>query len=363
MERRGWLALFLAALVGAVVGTGITLAVGRRWLAPAPVAPPSAPPIAVAPPVAPGAEEPVVSIVKRIRPAVVSITSITPGRETFFGVMPPQEGQGSGVIVTPEGRILTNSHVVAGSAEIRVRLSSGRELPGRLVGLDRQTDMAVVQVNATGLPTAPLGDSTALQVGESVIAIGNPLGFQSTVTTGVVSALNRTLQPEPDILLEDLIQTDAAINPGNSGGPLVNARGEVVGINTLIIATAQGLGFSIPVNTAQRVAAELVERGQVARGWLGVGTVPVTPELAAHLGLSVERGIVITGVLPGSPAERAGLQPGDVLLQADEQPLEGPDALRAFVQKRRPGERVALELMRDSRRETITVTLGQTPRQ
>jgi len=356
MQHRSLVALFLAALLGAAVGTGVTLGL-MRTATPAQIpAPPVQPPLQPA-----GTADPVVSIVKRIAPAVVSIQTLTPGQQTFFGVTPPREGQGSGVIVTPEGRILTNSHVVAGSAQIRVRLSNGETLPGKLIGQDRRSDIAVVQVQGRNLPTAPLGDSSALQVGEAVVAIGNPMGFQSTVTTGVVSALNRTLAPEPGTLLEDMIQTDAAINPGNSGGPLVNSRGEVVGINTLIISTAQGLGFAIPINGAQRVAEQLVERGRVARAWLGVATVPLPEEMAAAVGLPAGTGAYVAEVLPGSPAARAGIQRGDIMVRAGGQPIRGADALREVIQSQQVGARITVEVLREGESIEIPVRLGEAP--
>ncbi len=362
MAERSPLAIFVAALLGAVVGTGLTLTFGRSWLvrdtAPPPVvnAPPPATPVAGS-----AAADPVVDIVQRLGPAVVSLTTVVPGRETFFGVTPPSEGQGSGVIVSPDGRILTNSHVVAGSAEIRVRLANGRTLPGRLIGRDPANDIAVVQVRGENLPAAPLGDSTALRVGEPVIAIGNPLGFQSTVTTGVVSALNRTIRPQPGVVLENMIQTDAAINPGNSGGPLVNSRGQVVGINTLIIEAAQGLGFAIPVNTAQQVAERLVEHGSTTRAFLGVGAVQVPEHAAAQVGLQPGVGVFVTEVVPGSAADRGGLQPGDILLRVDQTTIRNPEQLRLVVQRHKVGDRVTLLLQRQGEQGEVTVVLGEAP--
>ena len=360
MERHAWTTLFLAALLGAAVGTGLTLALGQRRPAAAP-AQPAPLPQAPASPAAGGAVYPVVAIVRQIGPSVVSITSITPGRETFFGVEPPSEGQGSGVVYSRDGLILTNSHVVAGSAQITVRLSNGKSLPGQLVGLDRSNDIAVVRARAQNLPAPPLGNASALQVGEPVITIGNPLGFQSTVTEGVVSALHRTLRPAPDTVLEDMIQTDAAINRGNSGGPLVNMRGEVVGINTLIVSSAQGLGFAIPINTARRVAQGLVEHGTVAQAWLGVGTAPVTPDVAAELNLSVDKGLVVAQVVPGGPAHQAGIRPGDVILAMDDKPVNDPDVLRERIVSLRVGDRVTLDIIREGARRQVQVQLGEKP--
>ena len=216
-------------------------------------------------------------------------------------------------------------------------------------------------MRAEKLPAAPFGDSAALRVGEPVIAIGNPLGLQSTVTTGVVSALHRSLRPEPGIFLEDMIQTDAAINPGNSGGPLVNERGQVVGINTVIIAEAQGLGFAIPINTVRRLADELVAKGRVAHPWMGVGTGVVTGQIGDYLNVTPGEGVVVAEVVSGSPAEEAGIQVADVILQVGGKAVNSPDDLRAAIQQRNVGARLPVRIVREGQRKEITVTLGEAP--
>ncbi|MDH7569832.1 MAG: PDZ domain-containing protein, partial [Armatimonadota bacterium] len=209
---------------------------------------------------------------------------------------------------------------------------------------------------------ARLGNSSSVRVGQWAVAIGSPFGLSSTFTVGVISAVGRSQFIE-DTSYPNLIQTDAAINPGNSGGPLVNGRGQVIGINTLIIATAQGLGFAIPINNAQRVAQHIMEKGSVTYAWLGVAALPVTPGIAAQLGLPTERGVVIQEMVPGSPADEGGLRAGDVLLSADGHEFATPDDLRSFIQKHQPGDRVTFEVMRRGKKISANVVLGAVPEQ
>ena len=235
----------------------------------------------------------------------------------FFGQMPErdlkQQSLGSGFIVDKEGYILTNNHVVDGADDIRVTLLDGRSYDAEVTGRDPKTDIALIKIKPeNGLPVATLGDSDALQVGEWVIAIGNPFGFGHTVTAGVVSAKDRTIGAGP---YDAFIQTDASINPGNSGGPLFNARGEVVGINSAIVSSGQGIGFAIPINMAKNIMAQLRDKGSVTRGWLGVQIQALTPELRESLKLAAEGGALVAGVIKGDPAEKAGLKAGDVVVR------------------------------------------------
>ncbi|MDR7417207.1 MAG: trypsin-like peptidase domain-containing protein, partial [Armatimonadota bacterium] len=250
------------------------------------------------------------------------------------------------------GYVLTNSHVVRGADRIEVRLVDGRELTARVVGEDPHTDLAVLQLPQSGLPAAALGDSTRLRVGQLVIAIGNPLGFSATVTAGVVSALGRTLRSETGRLIENVIQTDAALNPGNSGGPLVNARGEVVGINTAVIAGSQGLCFAIPVNTAKWVAAQLIRYGRVRRAYLGIvaAAVPVDRGLAVRHRLDASTAVRVVEVQPGSAAERAGLRPGDLLVALQDRPVYNLDDLQAVLGQHPPGVPLVVHVIREGRR-------------
>lgn len=270
----------------------------------------------------------VVSAVERVGPAVVKVDV----RGAAKGSRPrraPAGGSGSGFVFTPDGLILTNSHVVAAGGEVSVSLTDGRALRADLVGDDPHTDLAILRVTAPELTVAPLGDSAALRPGQVVIAIGNPFGFQHTVTTGVVSALGRSLRARTVRLMENLIQTDAALNPGNSGGPLVTSRGEVVGVNTAAILGGQGIAFAVPINTATWVISCLLRDGRVRRSHLGVAgqDVDIARRLIREHRLPRERGLAITFVTPGSAAEAAGLQQGDVLLDFGGAPVCGVDDL------------------------------------
>lgn len=269
--------------------------------------------------------------------------------------LPPRQvrevGVGSGVILSADGVILTNRHVVKGAERIRVLLADGRRLSVQVVGLDAETDLAVLKADGDGLPTATIGDPQALRVGDITLAIGNPYGVGQTVTQGIVSATRRSqlgLTP-----IESFIQTDAAINPGNSGGALVNDRGELVGINTAIYSesgTSGGIGFAIPADMAMRVARALASRGEVIRGWIGMSGRSVTPELEEKFGLRTERGVLVSSTLRNSPAERAGLRPGDVVTRVGEREVETVQELLDAVAGTGPDRPVALEIWRGSKR-------------
>lgn len=297
----------------------------------------------------------VVNAVQRVGPAVVQIGVMKEvmARSYLGSVMPRvAEGAGSGVIFAPDGYIITNSHVVDGAQRIVVTLADGHDLPGDLVGEDPETDTAVVRIAppAGKLPTAALGNSEQLLVGQLVVAIGSPAGLQSTVTAGVISALHRTLPGYGGRLIEDIIQTDAAVNPGNSGGPLVNSRGEVVGINVAIVQQAQGLSFAIPINTVKWVASVLMRDGEVRRAALGVavqaGLLPQSLRRALHV--DRESAVEVIQVVPGGPAERAGIQPGDVIIRVDGQPIGTVEDLRRHLERLADGTPVKVTLIRSS---------------
>ncbi|MBI4524169.1 MAG: trypsin-like peptidase domain-containing protein [Deltaproteobacteria bacterium] len=301
-------------------------------------------------------------VVAKVRPSIVQITT----RQVSYDILlrpVPSEGVGSGVIFDPQGRILTNSHVVGEAKEVRVVLPDGRRFTGRVVGRDPVTDLAVVAIKGKDLPFTPLGDSSKLEVGETLIAIGNALGLEGgpTVTVGVVSALNRSIEDPGGIALHDLIQTDAAINPGNSGGPLVNLRGQLVGINTAMIASAQGIGFAIAVNTAKPVAKELLEKGRVVRPWLGIASITITPALAASYDLPAEEGVFVARVERGSPASKGGVRVGDIIVGFGGEKVKNLADLRAAIGKKKMGEKTSVEVQRDSKRFTASVVLGKMP--
>jgi len=261
-----------------------------------------------------------------------------------------QSGTGSGVIVDKGGYILTNNHVVSDTDEIKVKLSDKREFKGKIVGSDPKTDIAVIKIEASNLPVLKIGDSDKLRVGETVIAVGNPFGLNQTVTSGIISATGRANVGIADY--EDFIQTDAAINPGNSGGALVNVRGELVGINTAIFSTSggyQGIGFAIPTNMAKTIMDTLVQKGKIIRGWLGVSIQPVTRELAKQFGLSSERGALVGDIVENGPAEKAGVQRGDVIIEFDGKEISDPALLRTAVANTVPGKEVTLKLLRDGK--------------
>jgi S1-C subfamily serine protease len=269
----------------------------------------------------------------------------------------PAAGSGSGFVFTPDGYILTNSHVVHAAERIEVALADGRRFSAERIGDDPDTDIAVVRIDAPGLVAARLGDSDAVRVGQLAVAIGNPYGFQATVTAGVVSALGRSLRARSGRLIDNVIQTDASLNPGNSGGPLVNSRGEVIGVNTAIIAMAQGICFAIAVNTAKRVAAALMRDGRVRRSYVGLGGQNVTlpRRLVRFHGLPLESGVLVVSVEPNGPAARAGLQEGDVIVAYGEQPVGTIDDLHRLLTDREVGVRASLSVIRRTDKVTLAI--------
>jgi serine protease Do len=364
-------ALVLAAVAAGALLGGVVLppythpvysaqpaaAVPAPTTAQAPQAPPAAPPgpVGVTP-----EEKVIIDVVRMVRPAVVNINTESQV-ETFFGVF-PQQGAGSGVIVRPNGYILTNNHVVQGATNIKVTLLGGKVLVGKTVGTDPLVDLAVIKVNSPDpLPAAQLGSSGSLEVGQLAIAIGNPFGLGSTVTTGVVSALNRSIQI-PNLIVENLIQTSAAINPGNSGGALVDSSGQVIGINTAIVPNAQGIGFAIPSDVARVELEQLIAQGRVIRPWVGVvygGD--VDPQTAQMYNLGTDHGVVVRQVEPSSPAGRAGIQPSDIITAVNgERITSWNDFVRDVVTKK-IGDRVTLSIVRNGRAMKVTVVLAERP--
>jgi len=273
-----------------------------------------------------------------------------------------QMAQGSGFIISKDGYILTNNHVVRNTDSIRVKLADGREFKANVVGADPQTDVAVIKINGKNLPVLPLGDSDKLEVGEWVIAIGNPFGLSHTVTVGVVSAKGRSRIGINDY--EDFIQTDAAINPGNSGGPLVNIHGEAVGINTAIYSKSggyMGIGFAIPINMAKAVKDQILKKGKVTRGWLGVVIQDIDEDLAQSFGLKNTGGALISEVSEGSPADKAGLKQGDIILRLNGKKVDNVGELRNKIALTAPGTKVTIEVLREKRHKVFNVTIGEQP--
>jgi S1-C subfamily serine protease len=365
-------------IAGLVIGLGAYWA-GSRWGAHAP-----ATVQALRLPAAPSGgsdlgplETENVRIYRQAAPAVANIVTKTVEYDFFFNAV-PVEGAGSGFLIDTDGHILTNLHVVQGAQTIEVTLGDQSHYKARYIGADTRNDIALIQIDARGhkLSALPLGDSRSLQVGQRVLAIGNPFGFQSTLTTGIVSALGRTVQTGDTTFIDEAIQTDAAINRGNSGGPLLNSHGEVIGINTAIYTpsgTTAGIGFAIPINTARRVAQDLITQGRVRRATLGIEGRAIWPGLAEALELPVSQGILVETVTPGGPAGNAGIRGGtrtvlaglqelkiggDVLAAIDGKAITSQMDLNLMLNRARPGDRATLTIYRGHQKLTVPVTLG-----
>ncbi|WKT82444.1 trypsin-like peptidase domain-containing protein [Thermosynechococcus sp. PP45] len=313
----------------------------------------------------------IAKVVAEAGPAVVSIDTLRLPRsqeDSFLNPfpipdVPLRQGQGSGFIFTPDGKVMTNAHVVEGATAVRVTLPDGRQYDGKVVGADSLTDVAVIQIDAENLPTVQLGNSDTLVPGEWAIAIGNPLGLSNTVTAGIISATGRASN---EIGAADkrvsFIQTDAAINPGNSGGPLLNAAGQVVGVNTAVISQAQGLGFAIPINTAYRIAEQIITTGRAQHLYLGIRMVQLTPEVAAQIRqdqpnwtLNQTQGTLIVGIAPNSPAAKAGLQVGDWIAKINDLNQPTPQQVQSVVEQTKLGQTITLEIQRGDRRQTVSL--------
>jgi serine protease Do len=358
----------------------LALACGDRAGAGQPPPPPPAPPpssgegslVPALPSLAP--------LVEAVRPTVVGVTTRVepsgrgaaadefwrrffegePGDPHGFGPGPGRRGVGSGVIIESRGIVLTNNHVVEGATGVRIRTADETEYDAEVIGADPDTDIAVLRLRDVRgpLPAAALGSSDSLRVGDPVVAIGNPFGLDLTVTQGIISAKARVIGAGP---YDDFLQTDAAINPGNSGGPLFDLGGRVVGINTAIVATGQGIGFAVPIDLVKSLLPQLTEKGRVVRGFLGVGIQELTPELQKALGLKASQGALVASVDPEGPAAGAGLRPGDVIVGLDGKPVEGPGQLSRDVALLPPGRAVRLRVLRDGREREVEVTLGERP--
>jgi serine protease Do len=322
-----------------------------------------------------------VQVAKQVKPAVVHVEVVEktrpqtsrrmpegfpqiPGFPPFGDAQPRrQKGAGSGVIISPDGYILTNNHVAGDAEDIKVKLGDGREMKARLVGADQETDLAVIKIDAQGLPFARLGDSEALEQGEWVIALGSPFGLQQTMTAGIVSATGRAIPGAGQFT--SFIQTDASINPGNSGGPLVNMKGEVVGINTMIFSRSggsEGIGFAIPARLATGVYAQLIKNGRVTRGYLGVTLNDVTPAVARAVGYTGKEGAIVNDLAKeDAPAAKAGLRSGDVIVEFDGKPVKSPKQLTEMVADTTVGKMVQVKYVRDSQVRTTTITLAERP--
>ena len=323
--------------------------------------------------------------IDRVAPAVVRVEAVTERSLPpdvfewfwrFFGEPLPERkvtSLGSGFVIEFEGKkyVLTNAHVVDGAQEVWVKSQDGKTRRAEVLGTDEMLDVAVLRVEGIEeIPAAPLGDSDAVRVGDWAIAIGNPLGFDYTVTLGIISALNRDVpRPDGNGYFHRMIQTDAAINPGNSGGPLVNAYGEVIGMNTLIARSTprgiavEGINFAVPINEIMRVLPQLVSKGKVTRAWLGVFIQDLTPDLAAQFGVEPGSGVLVADVIPGSPAEKAGIQRGDIITAVDGKPVHNTDELQLEIMYRSPGDKVVVELIRGGKTLSLQVVLGERPKE
>ena len=313
----------------------------------------------------------VADVAEQVTPAVVNITTrrdrrqqaMPPGFREFFGRrgrVPPQMGAGSGVIISADGEIVTNNHVVEGADEITVTFADNREYRAKLIGADKSSDLAFLKIDAKNLPHLKFGNSQSLRLGEFVLAVGNPFGVGQTVTMGIVSAKGRANMGIVDY--EDFIQTDASINPGNSGGALVNLRGELVGINTAILSRsggAQGIGFAVPSTMVQPIRQQIAKHGRVRRGWLGVSIQDLTPDLAQSLSLKRNDGVVVTDVLKGGPASKSDVATGDVIVAIDDRPTRNSAQLRNRVALTRPGSKTKLDIFREGKRKNVYVTLDE----
>jgi len=370
---------FLGAALSAVVPAGRAVPAAAMDSGPAAGAAPASPVVPAVP-----SQDGYAAVARAVMPAVVNISSlkvirtyeyspflVDPFFRDFFGqqfpglVVPREKREmslGSGVFVDERGTILTNYHVVEQAQEVKVALSDGRETKARILGADQRTDLAVLRVEKDSLPHAAMGDSEKMEVGDVVLAVGNPFGLGETVTMGIISALGRGSLGLADY--EDFIQTDAAINPGNSGGALVNTRGEVIGINTAIYSRSggyQGIGFAIPSNMARDVLDSIVKTGRVVRGYTGLAIQGLTPELARAFGLDDARGAVVAGVDPDGPAAEAGLRRGDVIVSFRGRPVVSDNDVRTQLSRLKPGERAVLEIVRDGHRREVTMVLSEPP--
>jgi len=361
-RRRGHFSCLIAALLGAIVG-GLMVVMVSPLLSPKAPAPDNRGDNKSLPPVVASAESPVIKIADTVSPTVVGISNRV-NVSAFFAHQRVEKGAGSGVVFDKDGYIVTNYHVIENADQLVVTLTDGKQVPGKVIGVDRRTDLAVVKVNEKGLKTAVFGNSDKVRVGELAVAIGNPLGeFASTVTAGVISAVNRSVDVDEERFR--LLQTDAAINPGNSGGALVNSMGEVIGINSIKISdiTIEGLNFAIPINTVKPIVESLIKHGKVVRPWIGILGGDVNPYVAEQYGLAVEKGVFVNELPPGGPADKAKMKPGDVIISFNKEEIKNFSDLRAVVEKQKIGDKVEVVVMRGKEKKTLMMTLAEMPQQ
>ncbi len=312
-------------------------------------------------------ETAITAAVQKVGPAVVTVVGTVPGQQTFFGVTSSSEVSGSGIIISQDGYIVTNNHVVENTESVSIILEDGTQLPAKVISTDVYADLAVLKAEGTMPSVATFGNSDNLLPGETVIAIGSPLGdFKNTVTVGVISATGRRLDTGNGYMMEDMLQTDAAINEGNSGGPLVNLAGEVVGVNTLIVrgngmtsAVAEGLGFAIPGNSARTIAEQIVQKGFFARPTLGLDWVAINPRLARRYNLPADWGVYVTKIDPNGPAAKAGIAVDDIITKVGDQAMDETNSFVNALFTHQPGESIALEILRKGQTQTVQVTLGE----
>lgn len=322
-----------------------------------------------------------ITVYEKVADGVVNVTSTAVQLDFFFNAFPTQ-GAGSGSIIDTKGHILTNYHVVANAQKLEVTLADGSKWPAKLIGSDPDNDLAVIKIDAPveKLKVIQMGDSKSLKIGQKVLAIGNPFGLQRTLTTGIISSLGRTIRSEAGTLIDDVIQTDAAINPGNSGGPLLNSEGEIIGINSAIISPTGGnvgIGFAIPVNTAKKVVPELISKGYVTYPYIGATIQSLIPEMAKYLKLKIERGAMISEVVKGGPADKAGLKGGnqrvqvgnmivlvggDIVVKADQREVKTNDEFIQMIREKKPGDTILLKIFRKDSLLDVKVILGERPR-
>jgi len=358
----GWASLVAAAAIGCLIGAALsTLVIGRGGAVLARTV--------YARDIAPESERAFIAAIGKVGPAVVNIDTVFRPQQPevpeflkpFFGEPFPRKGQASGVVIDARGYVLTNNHVVQDARSVKVTLADGRSFDATVVGSDPLTDIGVVRIHGDNLPVAELGTSAEVPVGGWVLAIGNPFGYENTVTVGVLSARNRQLRAPNRVGLENLLQTDAAINPGNSGGALVDINGKVIGIPTAIIPYAQGIGFAIAAETASKVAEQLIATGHVSHPWLGIYYVPISEEVQKQLKLPDRKGILVVRVEPGGPADQAAIKPRDVILRLGTREVTKQEDVSEVVRQSKIGEKLPATIRREGRELQLTVTIGERP--
>ena len=308
-----------------------------------------------------GFDETVTSAVEKVIPGVVNISEVKNIKDAYMHVH-PVPGVGSGFVIDKDGCILTNAHVILGSSEITVTLEDGRSFPGKVKGIDTIMDLAVLKIDANDLPIPEMAKNNNLKIGQMAVAIGSPLGLMGgpTVTSGVVSALNRSIQTEITYM-EGLIQTDAAINPGNSGGPLINSSGVVIGVNSAIIPFAQGIGFAIPIQPALWIAEQLRDHGEIVRPWISMNAMDVNPKLVAFYNLPTDKGVVITNIVPGSEADKSGIEMADIIIKMDDVEINNVKDMIKVMNKHKVGSKINMELFRGQEKVQLEVILEKAP--